>query len=46
MESPEINPCTHDPINFDKGAMTFQWGKSQAFQPNGIGKTEHPCAKE
>ena len=27
IESPEINPCTHGYLIFDKGGKTIQWGR-------------------
>ena len=31
IKSPEINPCTHGHLIFDKGGMTIQWRKESLF---------------
>jgi len=31
IESPEINSCTYEYLNFDKGGNNIQWGKDNLF---------------
>ena len=45
IESPEIDPCTHGYITFDKGGKNIQWAKTTS-SINCAGKTEKLHVKE
>ena len=45
IESPEIKPCTHGYLIFDKGGKNRQWAKT-ASSINGAGKTGQLHVKE
>ena len=32
LESAEINPCTYEHLNFDKGGKNIQWRKDNLFK--------------
>ena len=46
IESPEINPCTHGYLTFDKGGKDIQWGKDSLYTINGAWKTGQLLIKE